>query len=124
VFYRNTLQIVAIVNKYLDKKYQKWGPLGISVIVPLFNEEDNIDILYQELQSVLNDKIRLTYEIIFINDGSTDDSLKVLEKIQAEDNRVIVIDFRRNFGQTAAMSAGFDYASGKCSDYLGCGFTE
>ena len=112
MFYRNTLQIMGIVNKYLDKKSQKWGPLDISVIVPLFNEADNIEILYQELQSVLNDKIRLTYEIIFINDGNTDASLKVLEKIQAEDNQVIVIDFRRNFGQTAAMSAGFDYASG------------
>ncbi len=103
---------MGIANRYLNKKSQKRELLDISVIVPLFNEEDNIEILYQELQSVFNDKIKLTYEIIFINDGSTDESLKVLEKIQAGDNRVIVIDFRRNFGQTAAMSAGFDYASG------------
>jgi len=85
--------------------------LNLSVVVPVFNEEKNIRILYQELIDVLI-KLDLTFEIIFIDDGSTDKSLVILSGLQENDSRIVVISFRRNFGQTAALSAGFDYARG------------
>lgn len=84
----------------------------ISVIAPVFNEVDNIDILYAELTQVLS-TIGRTYEIIFVDDGSTDGSFEALNTIKAKDDNVIVIQFRRNFGQTAAFAAGFDYARGE-----------
>jgi glycosyltransferase involved in cell wall biosynthesis len=83
----------------------------LSVVIPIYNEEENINLLYEELKGVLV-TLEHTHEIIFIDDGSSDGSLALLEKIQQDDDGVVVVSFRRNFGQTAAMSAGFDYASG------------
>lgn len=85
--------------------------MKLSVVIPIYNEEENIKALYDELKGVL-DSLDYDYEIIFIDDGSSDTSLAVLETIQRQDQRLVVISFRRNFGQTAAMSAGFDYATG------------
>ena len=85
--------------------------LLLSVVIPLLNEEENIPILYQELRDVLV-TLEEDYEIIFIDDGSTDRSLELLQDLQRKDNRVVVVSFRKNFGQTAAMAAGFDYAGG------------
>lgn len=82
----------------------------ISVIVPLLNEQENIEPLYSEIKQVLESKYR--YEIIFVDDGSCDASFEILSQIQASDKCVRVIRFRKNFGQTAAMSAGFDHAGG------------
>lgn len=83
----------------------------LSIIVPLYNEEDNIQLLYDELKEVLT-SLEDEHEIIFVDDGSNDRSLEILQAVQKNDDGVIVISFRRNFGQTAAMSAGFDHASG------------
>lgn len=83
----------------------------LSVVIPLFNEEENIPLLYDELNEVLPG-LDLEYEVIFIDDGSSDNSLQLLKELQAEDSRVVVVSFRKNFGQTAAMAAGFDYADG------------
>ncbi|MCK5516009.1 MAG: glycosyltransferase family 2 protein [Desulfobulbaceae bacterium] len=83
----------------------------LSVVVPLYNEEENIQLLYDELKGVLQ-LIRDDHEIIFIDDGSSDTSLELLRAIQGCDDSVVVVSFRKNFGQTAAMSAGFDYAGG------------
>ncbi len=83
----------------------------LSVVIPLLNEEGNIPLLYEELKEVLN-TIGEEYEILFIDDGSTDRSLKLLQDLQNQDSRVVVVSFRKNFGQTAAMAAGFDYARG------------
>lgn len=85
--------------------------MKLSVVIPIYNEEENIKALYDELKGVL-DSLGYDYEIIFIDDGSSDTSLAVLETIQQQDPRLVVVSFRRNFGQTAAMSAGFDYATG------------
>ncbi|MCL4137233.1 UNVERIFIED_CONTAM: hypothetical protein GTU68_013573, partial [Idotea baltica] len=83
----------------------------ISIVVPIYNEEESIPYLYKELdevcQSLPND-----YELIFINDGSKDKSLEVLEQISNKDEKVFVIEFRRNFGQTAAMAAGLEHTTG------------
>ncbi len=83
----------------------------VSVVIPLFNEEENIKELYTELKNVLI-QLPHDHEMIFIDDGSSDKSPQLLKKLQDQDNTVVVVNFRRNFGQTAAMTAGFDYAKG------------
>jgi glycosyltransferase involved in cell wall biosynthesis len=85
--------------------------LLISVVIPLLNEEENIPLLYEELKNVLSG-LKDDHEILFIDDGSRDSSLELLQKIQKNDPRVVIVSFRKNFGQTAAMAAGFDYAKG------------
>lgn len=85
--------------------------VDLSIVVPLFNEEGNINELYQELSTVLQNE-NLSYEILFVNDGSTDRTEELVREISKSDPTVVMVNFRRNFGQTAAMSAGFDYAAG------------
>lgn len=83
----------------------------ISVTVPIYNEEDNLMILYQKVSTVL-DNLKQPWELILINDGSSDQSKEILDEIAGKDKNVKVVHFRRNYGQTAAMMAGFNYASG------------
>ncbi len=85
-------------------------PIELSVIVPVLNERDNIRALYEQLAGALDG--RFNYEIIAIDDGSTDDSFALLKELHERDPRLRVIRFRRNFGQTAAMAAGIEYARG------------
>lgn len=84
----------------------------LSVFIPIFNEEDNISKLYSELKLVLKDA-GFSYEIIFIDDSSSDSSYKIMKDMAKDDKNVKVIHFKRNYGQTAAMQAGFEYSSGK-----------
>jgi glycosyltransferase involved in cell wall biosynthesis len=86
--------------------------LELSIVVPIYNEEGNIDKLHSELSSALVATGR-DYEVIAINDGSQDGSYDLLNAVQARDPRWHIIHFRRNFGQTAALSAGFDAARGQ-----------
>jgi len=88
----------------------KQGP-EVSVVVPLLNEQDNIGPLYEQITQTLADEH--SYEMIFVDDGSSDDSFTVLTEVQQADARVRVIRFRKNFGQTAALAAGFAHARGK-----------
>ncbi len=83
----------------------------LSVVIPLLNEEENIPYLYDELNEVMA-TIDADYELIFIDDGSTDKSPLLLKELHEKDDHVVVVNFRKNFGQTAAMAAGFDYAKG------------
>jgi len=83
----------------------------ISVTVPIYNEEENIPLLYEQVREAL-DGLNRRWELVLVNDGSTDGSRAALDQLAANDKRVKVIHFRRNFGQTAAMMAGFDYAKG------------
>ena len=85
--------------------------MKISVVIPIYNEEENVTLLYDELTEVMK-SMACSYEILFVDDGSTDSTLSILQSMQAADQRIVVVKFRRNFGQTAAMSAGFDYSSG------------
>lgn len=85
--------------------------VDVSIVVPIYNEEENVRELYHELSSVLDNHLQ-TYEVILINDGSTDGTTELIREISSHDPHVVVINFRRNFGQTAAMSAGFDYSRG------------
>ena len=83
----------------------------LSLVIPVYNESGNLLELYERILKVL-ETLNKDYEIIFINDGSQDDSLDVLKNIQKNNERIVIINFRRNFGQTAAFAAGFDHASG------------
>lgn len=84
----------------------------ISYIFPIFNESGNIDLLYKTVAELLQDNKQYDYELIFINDGSRDNSLELLKKLQTKDKRATVIDFSRNFGHQIAVTAGLDYARG------------
>jgi len=83
----------------------------LSIVIPIYNEKDNIVLLYEELRGVL-DLMDSDHEILFVDDGSSDTSLDIIRTIQQNDTSVICVSFRKNFGQTAAMSAGFDFATG------------
>jgi glycosyltransferase involved in cell wall biosynthesis len=84
----------------------------ISVFLPVYNEEPNLPPLHAKLNEALS-KLGRSAEIVFVDDGSTDDSLKVLREIAAKDDRVRVVALKRNYGQTAAMAAGIDAARGQ-----------
>ena len=84
----------------------------LSVVIPVLDEAPNIEALFRELVEVLSSWGR-NFEAIVIDDGSTDDTFEILSRLQANDSRLRVIRFRRNFGQTAAFSAGFAHARGR-----------
>lgn len=85
----------------------------ISYIFPVYNETDNIDFLYTSMNELLRSKEKdYVFEMIFINDGSKDDSLEKLRAIQKKDSRVTVINFARNFGHQLAVTAGLDHSKG------------
>src|SRR6201984_3308845 len=83
-----------------------------SIVVPLFNEQENVPPLYMKLTEVM-DGLGEPYELVFIDDGSRDNTFKVLSDIYEHDHRVNLVRLRRNFGQTAALKAGFDFARGE-----------
>ncbi len=86
------------------------GRPALSVVVPLLDEQENLQPLYQQIKQALEG--RYSYEMIFIDDGSTDASFSILKELHDSDPTVRVIRFRKNFGQTAALSAGFSHARG------------
>ena len=84
----------------------------ISIVIPVFNEAENLEPLHQEIVTALEGMGR-PFEVLFIDDGSVDPSWTVLRGLQNKDRRIRLIRLRRNFGQTAALAAGFDYARGE-----------
>jgi glycosyltransferase involved in cell wall biosynthesis len=86
--------------------------LDLSVVIPIYHEEDNIELLYEQLSTAL-DALNLSYEVIAVDDGSRDASFARLKEVHRRDARWQIIQFRRNFGQTAAMAAGFKHSRGK-----------
>ena len=88
--------------------------MKLSIIVPCYNEEEMVSIFYDTLIKELK-KIKINYELIFINDGSKDKTLNELYKICKKNKKVYAIDLSRNFGKEAAMLAGFEYSTG---DYV------
>lgn len=86
--------------------------MELSVVIPFLNEEPNLQPLCEELQAAL-DPMERDYELVFIDDGSTDGGVALLDSLRERIPQIRVVSLRRNFGQTAAMSAGLDYASGK-----------
>jgi glycosyltransferase involved in cell wall biosynthesis len=84
----------------------------LTLVVPIYNEESVLRLLLPRLKGAL-DQIDDEYEIIFVNDGSTDQSLAILEEMHAEDSRIKILSFSRNFGKECAITAGLDFASGQ-----------
>lgn len=84
----------------------------LSIVIPIYNEEGNLELLYDEILAVVTEN-NYDYEIVFVNDGSDDGSEEVLKALVERNARVRVVRFRRRYGQTAALSAGFKYARGQ-----------
>lgn len=83
-----------------------------SIVVPFHNEEENVTVLYARLKQVM-EQVDDSFEMVLVDDGSNDRTYKLLEEIAAVDSRVLVVKLRRNFGQTSALAAGFDHATGE-----------
>ncbi len=83
-----------------------------SIVVPFHNEEENVTALYARLKQVM-EQVGESFELVLVEDGSYDRTYKLLEEIAAVDSRVLVVKLRRNFGQTSALAAGFDHATGE-----------
>ena len=98
-------------EEFSGSKRLKGVPM-ISIVIPLYNEEENIQELCRGLIDVL-DSMRESYEVLFVDDGSTDGSYARLLEIKKNNENIKIVKFRRNFGQTAAIHAGFDYAQGE-----------
>jgi glycosyltransferase involved in cell wall biosynthesis len=84
----------------------------LSVVIPIYNEEENLSELYSRLVRVLDDT-RTDFEIVLVDDGSRDKSVQILEELEASDKRVSVIELARNFGHQVAITAGLDFARGR-----------
>jgi glycosyltransferase involved in cell wall biosynthesis len=84
----------------------------ISIVIPVYNEGENIALLHEKLASVLG-SLKQDHEILFVDDGSVDDTLSQLKRIAQKDSKIKVLALSRNFGQTASLSAGIDYCKGK-----------
>ncbi len=84
---------------------------AVSLVIPVFNEEPNLDPLYERLEPVL-EKLGQPYEVIFVDDGSRDRSIEVMRRLQAKHDAVRVIQLNRNYGQHAAVTAGLNHARG------------
>jgi glycosyltransferase involved in cell wall biosynthesis len=85
---------------------------AVSIIIPVYNEEESILLVWQSVRRAC-ESLGKPYEVIFVDDGSRDKTFDILKRIYQEDARVKIIRFRKNFGQTAAMAAGFEYARGE-----------
>ncbi len=83
-----------------------------SIVVPFHNEEQNVTRLYDRVKDVM-ETVNESFELVFVDDGSRDRTYRLLEEIAAVDSRVLLIKLRRNFGQTSALAAGFDHATGE-----------
>ena len=86
----------------------------ISILIPCYNEEQSLPLLYSELCKLMNSHSDYAWELMFVNDGSKDDTLNVLKQLRVDDPRVNYVDLSRNFGKETAMLAGFDYVTGDC----------
>jgi glycosyltransferase involved in cell wall biosynthesis len=100
------------MNKTVNDQIKQRNKVDISIVIPVFNEEENVPMLYESLQEVLENCSR-NYEVILVDDGSKDKTIEMLLQIHEKNKNFKIIKLRRNFGQTQAMKAGFEYASGE-----------
>lgn len=103
---------IPILDKFDQASHDRSVELTISVVVPAYNEEAGLVEFYRRTVAVLND-IGAPFEIVFVNDGSRDGTLRVLRDLRARDSRVVIVDLSRNFGKEIAMTAGLDHAAGE-----------
>ncbi len=86
----------------------------ITILVPCYNEEKSLPLLYPELKSLMDSQSAYAWEVLFVNDGSRDNTLAVIKALHVADARIQYVNLSRNFGKENAMLAGFDYATGDC----------
>lgn len=86
----------------------------VTIMIPCYNEEDSLPILYKELCQIMDSSDQYLWEVLFINDGSRDNTLNILRHLRLADPRISYVSLSRNFGKEKAMLAGFDYAAGDC----------
>lgn len=86
----------------------------VSILVPCYNEEKSLQLLYQELKTLMDSQNNYEWEILFIDDGSEDDTLNAIKSLRREDERIAYVSLSRNFGKENAMLAGIDYVTGDC----------
>ena len=86
----------------------------VSILIPCYNEEKSLPLLYAELQKIIKTCSEYDWEILFVNDGSKDNTLLILKQLREKDAHVCYVDLSRNFGKEKAMLAGFDYVTGDC----------
>lgn len=103
----NGLKLIEETKEYVQLKTTP----KISVVVPIYNEGESLSLLYEQIRAACQ-SLRGSYEIVFVDDGSRDRTFTILEDIHKQDASVKVVRFRKNYGQTAAMAAGFHYAHG------------
>lgn len=84
----------------------------LTILIPVYNEQECLEMLYQRLVNVADKLGGVETEFLFVNDGSRDDSLQIIKRLQRSDKRVVLLDLSRNFGKEVAMTAGIDYATG------------
>ena len=90
----------------------------VSIIIPAYNEEESLPLLYDRLSKVILNLKNYEFELLFINDGSKDNTLKIIKKLREKDSKISYVDFSRNFGKEVAMIAGLDYAKGDCVIFI------
>lgn len=86
----------------------------ISILIPCYNEEASLPLLYKELIKLMDFNSNYAWEVLMINDGSKDRTLEIIKNLRKKDNRICYVDLSRNFGKEKAMLAGFDYVTGDC----------
>ncbi|MBE6272565.1 MAG: glycosyltransferase [Bacteroides sp.] len=86
----------------------------VTILIPCYNEEQSLPLLYEQLAALTNNHAEYDWEILFVNDGSKDNTIQLIKQLSQKDNRIAYVDLSRNFGKEAAMLAGFDYATGDC----------
>ena len=84
----------------------------ISIIIPAYNEEESLPMLYERLQKLMSQIDNYEFEVLFVNDGSKDKTTQIIKELRQKDSRVCYVDFSRNFGKEIAMIAGLDYCTG------------
>ena len=90
----------------------------ITIIIPAYNEEESLPYLYERLEKLMNSINNYEFEILFVNDGSKDNTLNLIKEYRNKDERISYVDFSRNFGKETAMIAGLDYATGDCVIFM------
>ncbi len=89
------------------------SPIRVDIVIPVFNEEVAVIAFHQQLSQAIDSLIDFQFSIVYVNDGSTDSTQPVLERLAASDGRVVVLELSRNFGQQAALTAGLDHSKGQ-----------
>lgn len=86
----------------------------ITILIPAYNEQEALPFLYERVSKIMNEMNNYEFELLFVNDGSKDNTIKEIKELREKDSRISYVDFSRNFGKEIAMIAGLDYATGDC----------